>query len=63
MQVRVTLDTQFRIGDPSVLREEVRGQRVIGRFVTVQAVPDLQSEGGLVAVTVLVGREADSRTR
>jgi hypothetical protein len=63
VQVRVTLDTQFRIGDPSVLAEEVRGERVIGRFVTVQAVPDLQSQGGLVAVTVLVGREADSRTR
>jgi hypothetical protein len=61
--VRVTLETQFRIGDPSVLGEEVRGERVIGRFVTVQAAPDPRNDGGLIAVTVLVGREVPERTR
>jgi hypothetical protein len=61
IRVRLTVDTQFRIGDPTVLVDETRGARVIGRFVTVQVAPDLETEGGLVAVTVLVGREAGDR--
>jgi hypothetical protein len=59
VQVRLTADTQFRIGDPSVLREELRSERLIGRLVTVHAVPNLRDPGILVADTILVGREAE----
>jgi hypothetical protein len=59
VQVRLSSDTHFRIGDPSVLREELRGERLIGRFVTLHAVPDPRDPGVLVADTILVGREAE----
>jgi hypothetical protein len=63
VRVRLTADTQFRIGDPSVLREELRGERLIGRLVTVHAVPDPRAPGVLVADTILVGREAERQAR
>lgn len=63
VDVRLTLDTRFAILDPGVLLDEVRGERVLGRFVSVTTIPDSHVPGRLLADTVIVGRPAGERVR